>query len=389
MAVGKVMKVLFVIPNMEGGGAERVMLNLLRHIDRSRFEPHLALLETRGAHLKSLPQDVAVHDLGVSSARFAVLPIAKLCWKIRPRVVLSMLAYMNSAVIAARPLLPKPIRLLTREGTRTATREVTRSRLRRWSYKQFYRRADIVICQSEFMKQEMQREFGLAPEKLARIYNPVDIDLVARLARESGNPFPNVGPHLLAVGRFSKEKGVDLLLSAMPLIRAAVPGLQLTLVGEGPLEAALKSQASQLGLESCVRFVGFQANPYSFLRHAQVLVLPSLYEGLPNVVLEALALGTFVVATNCTGAVHEIAQTTRRMRIAREHTPESLAAAIRESLAESFAAPKSSGPEPEFETRFGMSAVMAQYEYLLSPTADEPPRALTVERRPDLKFAAK
>ncbi len=389
MPAGKLMKVLCVIPNMEGGGAERVMLNLLRHIDRSRFEPHLALLETRGAYLQSLPQDVGIHDLGVSSARFAVLPIAKLCWKIRPRAVLSMLAYMNSAVIAARPLLPKPIRLLTREGTRTATRQVTRSRLRRWSYKQFYRRADIVICQSEFMKQEMLREFGLAPEKLARIYNPVDIDLVARLAREGENPFPNAGPHLLAVGRLSKEKGLDLLLSAMPLIRAAIPGVQLTMVGEGPLEGALKSQAGQLGLESCVGFAGFQANPYPFLRHAHVLVLPSLYEGLPNVVLEALALGTFVVTTNCTGAVHEIAHTTRRMRIAQEHTPQSLAAAIRESLAESLAAPKLNGPEANFEARFGMSAVMAQYENLLSLTVDGPPQALLIEQRSEFKFAAK
>jgi glycosyltransferase involved in cell wall biosynthesis len=389
MPAGKLMKVLFVIPNMEGGGAERVMLNLLRHIDRSRFEPHLALLEARGAYLQSLPQDVEIHNLGVSSARFAVLPIAKLCWKIRPRAVLSMLAYMNSAVIASRPLLPKPIRLLTREGTRTTTREVTRSRLRRWSYKQFYRRADIVICQSEFMKGEMQREFGLAPEKLTRIYNPVDIDLVTQLAREGDNPFPNAGPHLLSVGRLSKEKGLDLLLRALPLIRAAIPAVQLTMLGEGPLEATLKSQASQLGLESCVRFVGFQGNPYPFLRHAHVLVLPSQYEGLPNAVLEALALGTFVVATNCTGAVHEIAHTTRRMRIACEHTPESLAAVILESLPESLSAPKLSGPEPEFEARFGMTAVMAQYEHLLCPTVDRPPQALTAEERSEFKLAAK
>ena len=383
------MKVLFVIPNMEAGGAERVMLNLLRHIDRSQFEPHLALLDARGEHLKSVPADVTIHALGVSAARFAVLPIAKLCWNIRPQAILSILAYMNAAVIAARPLLPKPVRLLIREGTRTVSRDVTRSRVRLWSYKQFYRRADVVICQSEFMKEEMRREFGLPPEKLARIYNPVDIDLISRLARDGQNPFQNEGPNLVAVGRLSQEKAIDLLLRALPLVRAVFPGVRLTIVGQGPLEAALKDQASQLGLGACVRFAGFQSNPYPFLRHAQALVLPSRYEGLPNAVLEALALGTFAVATDCTGAMREIAGTTRRLRIAAEHTPECLASAIQESLVENGAAPRLNGPEPEFEARFGLSPVMAQYERLIYPAGDEPPQTVTAETRPGFKLAAR
>jgi glycosyltransferase involved in cell wall biosynthesis len=388
MAFSDMTKILFVIPNMEAGGSQQVMITLLRHLDRARFEPHLALLEVRGPYLNSIPQGVTIHALKASAARFAVLPIARLCWRIRPRAILSMLAYMNSAVIAARPLLPKPIRLLTREGTRT-TREVTPSRLRFWSYKQVYRRADVVICQSDFMKQEMQREFGLPPEKLARIYNPVDIEFISRLARERQNPFPTPGPNLVAVGRLSEEKGLDLLLRAMPFIREAIPNVQLTIVGEGALEAALKNQARQLQLEPCVRFAGVQTNPYPFLSHAHLFVLPSRYEGLPNAVLEALALGTFVVATNCTGAMNEIGATTRRMRIAKESTPECLAAAVRESLAVNLAATKSSGPEPEFVSRFGVSAVTRQYEDLLSPAADERCPAPLVERSPEFKFEAK
>lgn len=382
------MKVLFVIPNMEAGGAERVMLNLLRHIDRSRFEPHLALMEMRGPHLDSIPRDVTIHHLGVLRARSAVMPIAKLCWKIRPHAVLSMLAYMNSAVIAARALMPKPVRILVREGTQTPSREVTKNRLRLWCYKHLYRRADSVICQSEFMKQEMQREFGLAHEKLARIYNPVDIELIRQLAREGENPFPHAGPNLVAVGRLSKEKGLELLLRALPLIRATFPGVKVTIVGQGPLEAELKDQAQEIGIESCVRFVGFQPNPYRFLSHAHLLVLPSRYEGLPNSALEALASGTFVVATNCTGALDEIASTTRRMRVARDYTPECLAAAIQESLAESAAARQFAAVEPEFEARFAVSAVISQYENLLSPMAHESPRALAAEHS-ELKLAAK
>ena len=84
--------VLLAIPKMESGGSQRVMLNLLRNLDRSRFELHLALLHTDGPHYKDIPKDVSIHHLGVSSARFAVLPLAKLCreWADREKVDLTI-----------------------------------------------------------------------------------------------------------------------------------------------------------------------------------------------------------------------------------------------------------------------------------------------------------
>src|SRR5438132_408199 len=152
-------RVLFAIPSMRQGGSERVLFTLLRHLDRSRFEPHLALLESDvlsknvpekyDVLLKSLPKDVTVHRLGVPRARYAVIPLVRLCWKLRPRVVLSMSAHLNSAMLSSRPLLPKSISLLAREGTNITSREVTTNRLRFACYKYLYRLADTVICQSD------------------------------------------------------------------------------------------------------------------------------------------------------------------------------------------------------------------------------------------------
>jgi glycosyltransferase involved in cell wall biosynthesis len=357
-------RVLFAIPSMGLGGSERVMLNLLRHIDRERFEPHLAVLERVGACLQDVPRHVQIHELGVRRARSAVFPFVNLCWNVRPQVVLSTSAHLNSAVVAAQPLLPRQTTLLTRQGADINSPEFACSWLRLLVYKRVYKRAGLVICQSDYMKEELVRQFGLAQSKVVRIYNPVDIDSIAALAGSEPSPFTNVSPNLLGVGRFSHEKGFDLLLKCMPLVREAMPGAFLTLVGDGPDFAALKTMQRALGLNSCVRFAGIRGNPYPFIKSADLLVLPSRCEAFPNVVLEAIALGTSVVASNCTAALREISSCTKLMQVAKHGTPEALAATIICTLVNTTARTKA-GPEPQFEARFGIRTVIREYERVL------------------------
>jgi glycosyltransferase involved in cell wall biosynthesis len=355
-------KILFAIPSMVLGGSERVMLKLLHHLDRRRFEPHVAVLERGGVWLENAPPHVQVHELGVWRARRAVLPLARLCWKLRPQAVLSTSAHLNAALIAARPLLPMDTRLLAREGKDLTSPHAACGRFRLMVYKHVYQAADLVICQSDYMRETLICQFGLTPTKVVRIYNPVDIDSITALAESEPNPLPDAGPNLVAVGRFSHEKGFDLLLRCTPLIRQALPTVLVTLVGDGPDLPVLKAAQRELHLESCVRFVGLQRNPYPFIKHADLLVLPSRSEALPNVVLEAIALGTSVVATNCTRALREISSCTRQMRVASDTTPAALAAEIICALANT---PTRPNPEPQFEARFGVQAVTREYERVL------------------------
>lgn len=358
-------RILFAVPSMVLGGEARVTLNLLHHIDAECFEPHLAVLEQGGAWLRDPPPHVRVHTLGVSRARHAILPFAKLCRRIKPHVVLSGSAHLNTAVITARPLLPKGTSVLAHEWADiTSPHANCGGPLRLFIYRNVYKRVDAVICQSDYMKEKLIREFGLGPTKVLRIYNPVDIDSITALAESEPRPFPDTGPNLVAVGRFSYEKGFDLLLRCAPLIRQAVPTVCLTLVGDGPDLPILKAAQRDLRLESCVRFVGLRRNPYPFIKHADLLVLPSRNEALPNVVLEAIALGTPVVATNSMGALSEILSCTRHMRVAKDTTPEALAAEIISTLANVTARPKA-GPEPQFEARFGVHAVTREYQRIL------------------------
>src|SRR5262249_41452028 len=136
------------------------------------------------------------------------------------------------------------------------------------------------------------------------------------------------GPNLLIVGRLRKEKGADLLLDAMPILLPKIPGAHLTILGTGPDMERLKRQAEKLGLNGKIDFLGFIKNPWPYLAQADLFVLPSRVEGLPNSLLEAVALNVSAVATDCSGGVREIQKLARHVILVPPDDPASLADAI-------------------------------------------------------------
>lgn len=302
-------KVLFLIPSLIPGGAQRVFSTLLRHLDRSRFELHLAVLQATGAYMTDVPEDVVVHDLGVSRIRYAGPAIIRTTRKLRPQAVLSTLVYLNLQLLLVKPFLPANTKVLVRESTTASSflaQETRHPEVWKRLYRNLHRRADRIICLSQAMMDDLVENFDLPREKLVRIYNPIDFDMIRRLAEREGNPYQSPGPHLVSAGRLSREKGTDVLLRAMPAVLEALPHARLSILGNGPLESELKQQAERLGVAAAVDFLGFRQNPWPYFKHAHVFVLSSRYEGLPNVVLESLAVGTPVVATNCSGGFSEI-----------------------------------------------------------------------------------
>src|SRR5713101_3989469 len=109
-------RILLLIPNLAGGGAERFFSILLRHLDRNCFEPHLALLQAQGEYMRDVPEDVVVHDLKCSRSRYALPGLVRLIWKLRPQTVLSTLPPTNVALVLSRPFLPRGTRLLLSEA---------------------------------------------------------------------------------------------------------------------------------------------------------------------------------------------------------------------------------------------------------------------------------
>lgn len=329
--VGERKRILFLLPSLTGGGAERVFTTLLRHLDRTRFEPHLALLQATGAYMEDIPKDIPIHNLKVSRVRYALLKIVRLIWNLRPQTILATMGHLNIALISAKPFFPPDTRLLVREAVIPSAlfREENKNiRLWGWLYRHVYKRADKIVCLSDSMVADLVENFEIPREKLVRIYNPVDTGKVRELAQTGDDPFNGNGPHLVAAGRICRQKGFDVLIHAMPAVLQRFPHAQLMILGEGPLEAELKEQAQNLGLQEKVIFLGFQANPWLYLKHADAFILPSRYEGLPNVLLEALALGTRVVVSDCPGGIREIRDSVGSMAVVPPEDPSALAEAI-------------------------------------------------------------
>src|SRR5205807_1065035 len=177
------------------------------------------------------------------------------------------------------------------------------------------------------------------------------------------------GPNLVAVGRLSLEKGVDVLLDAFAQIREVVTHARLTILGDGPLAAALGEQRDRLGLKDSVHFVGFLPNPHPYVKYADLFVMPSRVEGMPNAVLEALALEKPVVATDCVEAMREIAEANRRLRLVSSENPAALAEGAVEVLTETKFR-DSLDSDSKFEQKFGLRPIMKQYETLFEKVQD-------------------
>lgn len=328
-------QILFLIPSLRGGGAERVIVTLLRHLDRAKFRLALAVVDSRGAaYREDVPEDVEFIDLRCSRVRYALPKIIRLIWQRRPAVVFSTLGHLNLALAMIRPLLPNGVRYVARESSIVSEilHQYWKPEWWRWAYRRFYQRFDTVVCQSQAMYDDLVKNLAFPPMKAVVIHNPMDLERIRQLAQEPletgfGKRWNgDTRIHLVTAGRLSPEKGFDLLIEALAL--CSNPRLHLTLLGKGPLQKELEQLGQAKGVLDQVRFVGFQKNPYPFFARADAFVLSSRFEGFPNVVLEALACGTPVIATPAPGGVREILEGIEGCVLAESVTAEALAKAI-------------------------------------------------------------
>jgi glycosyltransferase involved in cell wall biosynthesis len=350
-------KILFIVPTMLGGGAERVMLTLLKHLPREQFDLSLALVEKVGSYLDELPNDVVVYDLEAGRVRYSVIKIVRLINEIKPDIVFSTLGHLNIALMMAKRLLPKDVKVVIREAITVSSQmeQIMNMPMKiLWNnlYKRFYPRADKIICQADFMKEDLRLNYHIPDSKMKVVYNPVDIYL-AQVKTKERNPFQNMQGtiNLIAVGRLEEQKGYHRIITRFPDLLRNKENAHLWFLGEGILKEELYQQALHLGINERVHFVGFQENPYTWMAHADLFVMSSIYEGLPNVLLEAMACGCPVVSLEHPGGTREIFEITGQLdRFVKELTWE-----------DKWFEKPSPEVRRKLEETFGLEKVIVQY----------------------------
>ncbi|WP_200763267.1 glycosyltransferase [Nitrosophilus alvini] len=324
-------KIFFIVPSMRGGGSERVISIILNHLDRSKFEILLALLRKEGKYLDDLPRDIEIIDLDVKQARYSIFKIIYLIKQKKPDIVFSTLGYLNLLISIIKPIFSKKVKFIARESSIVSVQnqQEKHPNLFDFLYKNFYKNFDLIICQSNFMKSDLIKNYNIPDKKMVVINNPIDFDKIDKSAKTGEKLFNNDKINLLAVGRLDKVKGYDLLLKAFVKLDEK---FFLTVIGDGEEKENLLMLTKNLGIEDRITFKGFKKNPYKYMAQADLFILTSKYEGFPNVLLEANACGLPVVAFNCLGGTREIIKDGLNGFLVECENTEQLAIAIKKSI---------------------------------------------------------
>jgi glycosyltransferase involved in cell wall biosynthesis len=303
-------RALFVVLSLRVGGAERVTTTLLTHLAASRnIDLHLALIDDDGEFRRELPPEVRVHPIGTRSPAACLWRLGRLIRTLQPDVVFSTMFPVNVTVSLLKPWFPPQTRLVLREVNvlDALTGQNLRGRVLRRIAARSFPRADAVVCQSEFMRDDLCAGLRLDRDRTCLILNPIRFEHIRQLSITE-NPFADAGggPHVLAAGQLMPKKGFDRLIAAAPGLLARLPDAQVWIIGEGRERPVLERQIAALGMQGRVHLPGVTGNPYCWMRHADLFVLSSRHEGTPNALLEAIACECPVVALDHPGGTGEV-----------------------------------------------------------------------------------
>jgi glycosyltransferase involved in cell wall biosynthesis len=302
-------RVLFILPTFAGGGAEKVMIDLLNHLPPEHFEPELLVINAAIGPLRSrVRTGIPIHAFTFRKIYLAAPLIAWTIWRRRPAVVLSTMADLNFAVLMVRPLFPR-LPLLVREAINPHYFHAAVPH--RWQafcllWRWLYPWATRVLVNSPQAEAELRAMVGTSLPPVIRLNNPVDeAALRAQVTSESSS---SSCLKMVGLGRLSHQKGFDRLIKALAEYPLQQPW-DLKIFGHGsPAEIKeLQIMIDHHHLHDRIHLCGATNTPGAVLATADVLVLPSRAEGMPNVALEALAVGTPVVAMHEAGAIATLA----------------------------------------------------------------------------------
>ncbi len=359
-------KIAVFIPSLSGGGAERAMIAFAEGAIELGYQVDLLIVKRQGPLLDAIPQNVNLIDLKCSRTLTSVFKLARYLRKQKPLALFSTIPHANLAALFARMLAGLDIPVILRESNSPVS-EAKRSRARRIVHSlvpYFYPYAKGVIAVSNGVEAELRQMHKNNPALNVKVLpTPVVTASMLKDAEENiSHPwFDQTVPLIVACGRLVPAKGFDVLLQAVSLIKKK-KDVHLIILGEGSSRSELENLQASLGLKDCVSMPGYFLNPFPYLKKADVFVLSSRFEGMPNVLLQALSFGTPIVSTDCESGPRECLENGRLGKLVPVDNIAELADAITETL--DNVKSKSSANEINSQIKDRYSSVSAAKNYL-------------------------
>ena len=328
--------VAFMVGSLRMGGAERMVIHSANELSKHLQVSLLSL--TGGEDLrKELNNNVAFHSLEKKKSLSAIPVILKFLRKEKPDVLVSTQIHVNLIAVLLKLFFRVKVKIILREATTPGSHFLEfgdfKSKLVKIAVRILYPHADAIVAICEAVKYNLTTQHFARPEQIAVIYNPVvNPEFLERIKDNAEHPFFQSGkPVVISVGRLAPAKNFSQLIKAFNLLQKEIDA-RLLIIGEGQERMKLTSLISELGLNDKVMLTGQMSNPYPYLKKSTVYVLASLYEGLPNALIEAMACGIQVVSVDCPGGSREILLDGKLGRLVNVNDPEALAIGMKESF---------------------------------------------------------
>jgi glycosyltransferase involved in cell wall biosynthesis len=370
-------KIVFLLPSLHGGGAERAAITLLGALSET-YDLTLYLFEPHGAYLESVPPGVRT-VIGQSGRMSRVLALRRFVEQEQSDVVVSFLSHF-SGFVALRGLRPRPRYLVSQQTPVSGFLQDADYRWRRPLNRRLFSlvarsifpRVDLVAATSQGVAEDLVQNFGVRRERIEIVHNPVDVETVQARATEAIETAPRAHrvPRIVTAGRLADAKNLPLLVASLEQV-AKQTAVDAWVLGEGELEQDLRQRLANAGLTEHVQLLGFQSNPWKYMARADVFVLTSRYEGFGNVLIEAMACGLPVVATASYGT-REIVQHERNGLLVESHTPEAVASALTRLLTDEALRKQLAFGARESAHRFSVARVAERFKAVVTRAVGEP-----------------
>ncbi|WP_180042675.1 glycosyltransferase [Acinetobacter sp. YH16039] len=307
-------KIMFFLPSLGGGGAERTVIQLANNLVQQGHKVDVVVCDISGVKGKLLPEvdpQIQLIDLNCGRVANAIFPLKKLLQAVDYQLLVATQTHTNIIAALAKRLAKSQVRLILREVS-TPSKNLKLQGVAKFILKTLvnwtYPMARQVVCVSKGVETDFREYYGYTQDNLVTIYNPVIDDtyiekLQVPVQHRFFQPEHKV---ILAVGRLTEAKNFGFLIRSFHALHQQHSETRLIILGEGELRAEFESLIQELGLSGVVDLPGFDPNPYAYFKYAELFVLSSNWEGLPGVLIQALASKIKVVSTNCPSGPMEI-----------------------------------------------------------------------------------